>query len=86
MLLIIFYCDGIFGCYSGGARRRWPESILVLQIARKRLQEEEGKMRKLTRGSEGRESRRRRRSGGGSGSGEDYAAVREEERGGVRET
>jgi hypothetical protein len=45
------------------------ESVPVLQIARKRLQEEEGKMRKLTRGSEVRESRRRRRSGGGSGGG-----------------
>jgi hypothetical protein len=41
----------------------------VLQIARKILQEEEGKMRKLTRGSERREEHRRSRSGGGSGGG-----------------
>jgi hypothetical protein len=38
------------------------ESVPVLEIARKRLQEEEGKMWKLTRGSEGREEHQWRRS------------------------
>jgi hypothetical protein len=37
----------------------------VLQIARKRLQEKEGKMRKLTRGSKRRDEHRRSRSGEG---------------------
>jgi hypothetical protein len=38
------------------------ESVPMLQIAREKLQEEQGKMRKLTRGSEGREEHRWRRS------------------------
>jgi hypothetical protein len=58
------------GCGARRGPRRSSQSRAPgHQIERKKLQEEDGKMRKITRGSEGRESRRRRRSGGGSGGG-----------------